>query len=431
MKLRNSFAALLPPPDNVFYYEHYMKNGERASLLDLIKCRMSYRAVTKDLLCFKLDSPARSQAVEGKVVFINGPQNHNTIIRNVISNMDPDSYVIWSSDSSTMYTSYPSTSRASFKQKLQVLNRMLCAEFVNRSFRRNTIDRFAVYNTYLRIIGYADYLKKNKPKCVVMLNDHLSWFRSFRIACNLSGIPSVYIPHASVSESFPPLEFDYSLLEGKDMLAKYASRGPLKGAVYLLGSCRYDQLRDSVTEKSKQNFPLSSLRIGVAYNNSQSEAIALSLIDSVCNSSSLKQISTKVLFKLRPHPRLRHFPSDISSTVSVSNPHQYTTAEFLGSIDCLVTDDSNIILDSLMANVPVRVYSPLLQSTRDNYGFKKKGLVGKPAQSVDDILVWLKLVVAGQACTARLHLEDYDEALCEKREGTVARCIAEFISTCI
>jgi len=56
---------------------------------------------------------------------------------------------------------------------------------------------------------------------LVVANDHSYPCTTIVKAAQDEGVKTVYIQHASVSDKFPALKFDYALLEGLDSLEKY------------------------------------------------------------------------------------------------------------------------------------------------------------------------------------------------------------------
>ena len=81
---------------------------------------------------------------------------------------------------------------------------------------------YYVFDTYWFAYGYylmvRFILRRTTPKAVVVANDHVMWFQAFVKAAQDEHIPTIYVQHASVTERFPPLSFDYAILEGTDAL---------------------------------------------------------------------------------------------------------------------------------------------------------------------------------------------------------------------
>lgn len=73
-------------------------------------------------------------------------------------------------------------------------------------------DRFC--SIYYYIPYFIDLLKSVNPKFVLMSNDHSPANRALLFVAKSLGIKTVYMQHASVSELFPELDFDYSFLDG-------------------------------------------------------------------------------------------------------------------------------------------------------------------------------------------------------------------------
>ena len=69
--------------------------------------------------------------------------------------------------------------------------------------------------TYIYVPFFLEELQKIRPKLALISNDHTVQARSLRISAEILGIKTLYMQHASVSEIFPPLEFDYALLDGE------------------------------------------------------------------------------------------------------------------------------------------------------------------------------------------------------------------------
>ena len=87
---------------------------------------------------------------------------------------------------------------------------------------------FSIYcQSYTHLVFFASILLKlssnDKLKLVVLSNDHSSINRCLRLACEVLNIETLYMQHASVSTLFPPLQFDYALLDGEVAYETYKS----------------------------------------------------------------------------------------------------------------------------------------------------------------------------------------------------------------
>ena len=93
--------------------------------------------------------------------------------------------------------------------------------------KANSIDKkiiksnpFAFLFSYGKFLLAREILKKYNPKILFLSNDHSPFNRCLLHHSKSMGIKTIYMQHASVSDKFPPLEFDYSLLDGQESFEK-------------------------------------------------------------------------------------------------------------------------------------------------------------------------------------------------------------------
>ncbi|MFH4963797.1 hypothetical protein V8G69_02230 [Gaetbulibacter sp. M235] len=229
------------------------------------------------------------------------------------------------------------------------------------------------YNESLRLI------ERNKPKIIIFANDHVIVSRSLLLAANKLGVKTYYIQHASVSNYFPPLAFNFSLLEGKDAHDKYLNCGGTTSKIYLVGMSKFDSFKDQINTNKKVK------SLGIAYNH----------MDNVVRISKfIKKIKKKhpeLLIITRPHPSdIRKI--ELPENVLLSDSKYEDAFSFLCNIDALITGDSSLHLEATLLNV----YSMYFEFTKTNlfdyYGFIKNGLVDyyKTLNSIDIELNKLK-----------------------------------------
>lgn len=73
-----------------------------------------------------------------------------------------------------------------------------------------------------------------KPDIAIVSNDHTDFNVAFSTVMKGFSVPRVYIQHAEISNLFPCLDFDYSILRNQRSVDIYKKIGPLKGKVYVL-----------------------------------------------------------------------------------------------------------------------------------------------------------------------------------------------------
>lgn len=217
------------------------------------------------------------------------------------------------------------------------------------------------YYTLVRLL-----LRRNTPKAVVVSNDHIMWLRAFIKAAQDENIPTVYLQHASVTKRFPPLDFDYALLEGADALEKYASIGSSRTKVFLTGMAKFDAYFNSLNDNDR----LQSL--GICTNPLDSFEAVKALSD------YLKESFPDLNVILRPHPRDDRYKSweklAYAHDWQFSNGREESSFEFLKRINANIAGDSNIHLEGVLLNV-FPIYYVFGGPKKDVYGFHQNGLV--------------------------------------------------------
>ena len=117
-------------------------------------------------------------------------------------------------------------------------------------YRYNPHFLYDVFNFNDTVISL---FKENKPKAIIFSNDHYYLNRILLNESKKRKITSIYIAHASVSNYFPPLEFDHSFLFGQAMLDIYKRIGVINGETYLFGNSRSDDLINLRKESRDRN----------------------------------------------------------------------------------------------------------------------------------------------------------------------------------
>lgn len=111
-----------------------------------------------------------------------------------------------------------------------------CRSSYIRWVMRKRLDRFVLALSAIDV--WFRYLQRVNPRVLVVANDHTVWPRSACKAAEMLGIRTVFIPHAPVGNGFPPLDFDYALLDGEFQAQKYPSG---RAKVLTIGAVRYEE----------------------------------------------------------------------------------------------------------------------------------------------------------------------------------------------
>lgn len=277
---------------------------------------------------------------------------------------------------------------------------------------------FTTIGTY---IVFDKFLRKNRNiKIIVFANDHIMQNTCLIRLCKKYNIRTVYTQHASVTEDFPNLRFDYSFLDGKESLLKYKKSGKLEGMVFLSGSPRFDAI--SQIKKNKVNLDV----IGIALNQLDSIQEAHRLCEFLLSKGYNHII-------IRPHPgMLPIFKSAIKTFtdigVKVSDPIKELSFSYLSRLNLLIANESGIHLDAVLMGVKSVLYNLNPKSKiLDWYSFVKSGLI-PIAYSFEELIHYLSL--------EQFHVDEekarfFNSAYATNYQGKVGNLIADFINSLI
>lgn len=245
---------------------------------------------------------------------------------------------------------------------------VLLARYVSSTGYRRASMQY-VFHRYWQSYGcylYFRLLTREGVSAVILANDHWMTHRALLKAANDNGVPTVYVQHASVTTKFPPLEFSYALLDGRDALEKYDAIGPSHTQVYLVGTGKLDKYMQSA-ERAQ-----GTRRIGICTNLLDPEG----RVEELC--AALAEIFGGEALVLRPHPRdgRRAAWMQMASRfgMGLSDSSSQSPLDFLRTVDVLVAGESNILLEAALLNVRPLYYDFPLEG-RDHYGFLEHGLV--------------------------------------------------------
>ncbi len=248
---------------------------------------------------------------------------------------------------------------------------------------------FRFFDLIYQAIGYYEIsvaaLKKYRPCCIVFANDHNTDPRALLLAAQDLNIPTVYIQHASVSTSFPPLIFDLNLLEGQDSLDKYQQCGPISGQVKLIGMPKADKY------VQQRNHRSTVTRLGICCNT----------IDAYTGireaAMYLAQQFPDLTITFRAHPsdtRNFDFVRTAGSNLLVSDARTEPVFDFLLRQDALIAADSSVHLEATLLNIFSIYYRFGENNFRpDYYGYVQHGLI-EQAPTLTDLNNILKALQA-------------------------------------
>ena len=313
-----------------------------------------------------------------------------------------------------------------FPRVLELLKSIQCCFILYQKIKSLTLSERRIAGFYISNFllspGYTwccrRMLTKYRPECLIMANDHIYSGKALTLLCEDLDIKTIYIQHASVSYAFPELHFSYSFLDGFDSFDKYIAEGKnVYGKAILLGAVRYDKLNDYRYRRGKHYRSC----VGIAINKLDD----FTVVSDFC--AKLLAYNMKIKLKIRAHPSIKHNPLSVhDNRIVFTNARDEDVVAFLDSIDVLISGDSGIHFDALLAGVPTMAFNFTIDEYGDNYKYIEKGMV-KLAEGVDDVCLFIGSKSVQKGIDSKIQY--YDESFGKKYSGHCAEIIAEFVNS--
>lgn len=196
------------------------------------------------------------------------------------------------------------------------------------------------------------------PRALVVANDHSPNQVAASMVADEFGIPRVYVQHAEVSESFPPLDFELSVLRNRLSRQIYLDISSLGGEACIVSRNNTPFIKPVVQQDQE-----GKVEVGV-YLTAQVEWPQVRLLLETLERN--KAISSVFI---KPHPGMDShavrgklgMPVSIESVIP-ARPH------------VAVVPNSSVVVELLHAGIPVFQYFSLDSVKDDYYGFVSQGI---------------------------------------------------------
>ncbi|MFD2203182.1 hypothetical protein [Shivajiella indica] len=239
-----------------------------------------------------------------------------------------------------------------------------------------TISCFHFFNIIFKI---------KKPKIIIMANDHTNINVGILYAARNNGIKSVYFQHANVSEIFPPLKFDYALLNSELAAEVYFEISHSKTKIFCIGNMKADRYLNK-----KREFNPKQKKILLSVNKSHEVKLYEDLALKLAKLEDVKFI------KIRLHPSISGEKFElVDSKIQLSDFFIENSFECLKDIDLQVAGNSSIIEEALFTNTPT-LYFDLVPELSDYYGYVKNGIVIGNFNKIEEIIKFIKNYIVFQ-----------------------------------
>jgi len=221
-------------------------------------------------------------------------------------------------------------------------------------------------------MGYRAHRLPPSVQVVCVANDHSPAYLGFLAAAKLQGLRTCYIQHAPVTEHFPPLSFDLSILYDRSSAQAYENialaRGVAMPPVVLLSP--YD------TPFRRPGPVPVPMRVGVCLSLWPDRPGLVQLVQALSHHANVAAIV------LRPHPRCRSTHSDLMGIGKVVlQPPGTSAADYFGAVDLVLAPNSGVTVEALHFGRPTFFTPKVDKVEADYYGFAKGGVV--PVFEVD------------------------------------------------
>lgn len=199
------------------------------------------------------------------------------------------------------------------------------------------------------------------PRVIVLANDHSPAQVACSIAAKEQGLPRVYMQHAEVSEAFPPLDFDVSLLRNRQSQRIYEEAGPIGGRVHVVG-----RERGEFNPRGYQAAVEEPCEIGLyltAQTDWQGVHLALERL------SVNKRVGSVFI---KPHPAM-----PVRKVCEVCPPGVHVCVEVPERPHVAVVANSSVVIELLHRGIPVFQFYGMDSIPDDYYGFSRRGIARK------------------------------------------------------
>lgn len=239
------------------------------------------------------------------------------------------------------------------------------------------------FNVFCEVYAYLPYfikyLSNSKPTLVVMSNDHNAPNRALRLAAEILDIKTLYMQHASVSDLFPPLKFDYALLDGKVALETYSKCLELTKNLSLrdldcVTNCQIMLTGQKKPVKMSRVVRKPAFLAGIAVNSLDDFESVLPVLQMFVGSNEKCIVRTH---PCQPSVFLNQLQEFIKENPSVkwSDSSRDSLVGFFEEIESVIAANTSLHLEAALAGLPT-FYLEMSKEVQlsDYYGYVRNGV---------------------------------------------------------
>ncbi len=256
--------------------------------------------------------------------------------------------------------------------------------FFEKFKENNSVNVSLFHQQLMYVFSYIEFLYSlsaaGTVKLALLANDHSPIPVAFSCAAKCMGIERLYIQHAEVANTFPPLNFEYVLLRNYRSLEIYRSLGKVTGKVQILSRrsdiFNYEGLKESVAEGVGVNVDVVVFLTAI-YNIEY----LIKLVEALKKNDGIASVF------VQPHP-------------SISVPEKQNLAESgLCLIDRVgenktiaIVGNSSVVTELLFRGIPVFQDFKLDDVGVDYYGYVSNKLAFEFSFEMADTVFWKNAV---------------------------------------
>lgn len=301
---------------------------------------------------------------------------------------------------------------------------------LKESLKAKGYIRKALFSEFVEVCLTYSYVKNAEwilnqisPRYLVLANDHIAHARAFMRVAQSLNISTIYIQHASVTEKFPPLEFNYAFLDGVESYEKYIATNNSKSIIFISGGSRFDEIEKKVSVVTNRVVKNNVIKIGIALNKVDDLSRVKRLVLDITDQFSDRNL----ILTLRVHPRMSLDEIKPLFTnnkfIQYSDPLLETPFDFIANNDIFISGESSIHLDISLSNKKSLYYS-FTGRKKDSYGYIRKGLIqditDNPIKCLEDC-IGKKALVNESLC--RYYVGNFGTSYWGKSSSVIADAI--------
>jgi hypothetical protein len=306
-----------------------------------LRARQSYCAVPKD-----------------SIIFCGGTANNErefVFFSRVLKNI-PDS--IYSREKNLFFLFGEEKRKLFFERLLSGVVFILILLYLPRVKMGAVIFKYLVSYSKLYLRLFCSFKRSSKlPALLVVANDHTDLPVAAAMVMRYFKVPVCYVQHAEISDLFPPLDFDISILRNQKTLDQYQSIGAVRGDVYIVPRSE----RKSGFERILESPNMLTVNVVICLSSIFHIHAVRDCVDALLQNPFVTTVSIK------PHPR-----SDVSAFQSIRGA--VICKKIPDCVHVAIVPNSSVSVELLEQGIAVFQYFSLDAMTEDYYGFVADGV---------------------------------------------------------